>query len=151
MCMWHLRTWFIGEHGDGVELMAGLDDLRGVFQPYAFYDPKLLHFTDKTPSYVKMIFQTSLSCLNFLSKSREIKVMLRRPTERLSMAETLHKIRENLLKDEVIWTSQAREEQSWMNLTAPPLSHPQDYSGNCGQGIFALFVVMLMVKGGCAG
>lgn len=37
------------------------------------------------------------------------------------MAETLHKVRESLLKDEVtlIWTSQAREEQSWMNLTSP--------------------------------
>lgn len=36
------------------------------------------------------------------------------------MAETLHKVTGNLLKDEVtlIWRSQAREEQPWTNLTA---------------------------------
>lgn len=30
--------WFGGEHSS-VELMAGLDDLRGLFQPKQFYDP----------------------------------------------------------------------------------------------------------------
>jgi len=36
--MWHFRTWF-RRHGV-VEWMAGLDDLRGLFQPVIlwFYD-----------------------------------------------------------------------------------------------------------------
>jgi len=34
--MWHLGTWF-SRHG-GVGLEVGLDGLRGLFQPYWFYD-----------------------------------------------------------------------------------------------------------------
>ena len=36
--MWHFGTWF-SRHG-GVGVTAGLDDLRGLFQPQWFYDNK---------------------------------------------------------------------------------------------------------------
>lgn len=32
MGMWHLETWFAGEHG-GAGFMFGLDDLVGIFPP----------------------------------------------------------------------------------------------------------------------
>jgi len=37
--MWHIGTWFSGGVGC-VSLTAGLDDLKGLFQPEQFYDLK---------------------------------------------------------------------------------------------------------------
>lgn len=35
--IWHLRTWFCGEHS-GAGLRVGFSDLTGLFQNYFFYD-----------------------------------------------------------------------------------------------------------------
>lgn len=56
--MWHLRTWFSGGQSGGAEFMAGLSDLRGIFQPHQFSDSMdKIHQTD--------IIRNSLLLYNF--------------------------------------------------------------------------------------
>lgn len=60
--MWHLGTWFRGEHS-GAGFMVELSDLRGLSCPKQFYDSE---FSRKEEAAV-LLFLTSADLLAYFS------------------------------------------------------------------------------------